>query len=133
MPLSVFLSSAVGSAEGFCLSEPVPRLLSLDGLITEAAEGVEARGVSLEALPPPTVLEVDEVVDVEVAAAFEEVGEEDEPGTKTEGDLIDEERPPPPPPEPLGGKLFALFAELVEEELVGDLTPEGDDGSAVAA
>lgn len=121
----MFLSSAVGSAEGFCLSEPVPRLLSFEGLITEAVEGAfEARGVSLETLPP-AVLEVDEVVDADVAAAFEDVGEEDEPATKTEGDLIDEERAEV---EPLGGKLLA-FVEVPEEEVVSDLTAEGEAGS----
>lgn len=129
MPLSVFLSSAVGSAEGFCLSEPVPRLLSFEGLMTEAVEGaLEASGVSLEALPP-AVLEVDDVVDVDVAAAFEDVGEEDEPATRTEGDLMEDERAEE---EPLGGKLLA-FVEVPEAEVLSDLRPEGEAGSVGTA
>ena len=119
IPLSVFLSKAVGSAEGFCLSEPVPRLLSFDGLITEAEEGVELLVTVSPELLPPAVLEM---VEVDVAAVVEDVGEE--LGAKMEGDLIEDDRPL----EPLGVKLFAVF----ELTAVGDFTPEGDKGSEVA-
>jgi len=103
MPLSVFLSSEVGSADGFCLSEPVPSWLSFEGLSTVMGDGVELLVFSPELLTPPAALVVDDVVDVEVAApatpADDEVavlvGDDEEPAMSAEGDLIDAERPEP--------------------------------------
>lgn len=103
MPLIFLVSKeAVGKAEGFCLNEPVPIVLSFEGLITEeAAEGVvELLLGSAALLTDAVAFEVDDVVEVDVAAAVpdEEAVEDEEPAVSTEGDLIEEDRPL----EPLG-------------------------------
>lgn len=89
IPLIVFLSSDVGNADGFCLSEPVPSWLSFEGLMPSDNGDVEL----------VSVFEVPEVVEVEVAAVTDEGVDDDEPAVAcAEGDLISERAPL----EPLG-------------------------------
>lgn len=95
IPLNVFLSSAVGNADGFCRSEPVPMLLSFDGLITDAV-GVELVSPA-EPLLPPVALEVDDVVEVEVAVPDEAGDAEAAPEVNVDGNFIDDDRLLEPP------------------------------------
>lgn len=106
MPLNVFLiNAAVGNADGFCLKDPVPKLVSFDGLITETVDGVILLLLRLlfvsapTKLLPPAALDVDEVVDDVDAATAAVVEIEDvvvefaEPAANTEGDFIETDRP----------------------------------------